>query len=116
MYGLIILALIAVYYTQDSAETRKVTWTEFEQAALNGDITKVVVSSENGSAKGSLTKDGAKSLKMEIPEGGEARIETDIPSPEKFQDRLDQWNNYLAENGKGSIELNFEKGSSLTKF
>jgi len=53
---------------------------------------------------------------MEIPEGGEARIETDIPSPEKFQDRLDQWNNYLAENGKGSIELNFEKGSSLTKF
>jgi cell division protease FtsH len=116
MYGLIILALIAVYYSQDSAETRKVTWTEFEQAALKGDISKVVVSSENGSAKGFLTKDGAKSLKMEIPEGGEARIETDIPSPDKFQDRLDQWNNYLAENGKGTIEINFEKGSGLSKF
>ncbi len=116
MYGLIFLSLIALYYVQDTSETREVTWTQFENAALQGEIKKVVVSTESGTAKGYLTKEGAKALKVPTNEGSDARIEAVIPSPDKVQDRVDGWNAALEKEGKTTIELNFERGSNLTKF
>ena len=38
MYGLIALSLLALYYFQDGSQTRDVDWTDFEKAALAGNV------------------------------------------------------------------------------
>lgn len=41
MYGLIILSLLALYYFQDGSQTKDVNWSDFEKAALAGDMDKI---------------------------------------------------------------------------
>ena len=43
MYAAIIIGLFALYYFQDSSQVQKVNWTEFEDAAGKGYITKITV-------------------------------------------------------------------------
>lgn len=117
MYGLICLSLIALYYFQDGSQSRNVDWTEFEKAALAGDIDKILVMSQNGVAEGYLTEQGAKNLKFETSPQitGDKKIETTIPSTDKIQEKIDAWNASLAEQGKPQIKVNYEKGSDLMK-
>ena len=117
MYGLIILSLFALYYFQDGSQIKEVDWTEFENAASKGYITKITVFSENNIAEGTLTSAGAKSEKMEAnPQiAGEMRLKTTIPSSDKLQDKIEVWNADLVKNGKQPISVNYEKGSDLMK-
>lgn len=117
MYGLLAFSLIALYYFQDGSQTKSVNWTEFENAALAGDIDKIVVQSQNGIAEGFLTEQGAKNLKFDMsPQmSGEKKIETTIPSNDKIQEKLDSWNAALTTQGKPEIKVNYEKGSDLMK-
>ena len=48
MYGLIIMSLLALYYFQDGSQTKNVDWTQFESAALKGDISKIEISDREG--------------------------------------------------------------------
>lgn len=116
MYMLIFLALVALFLLQDNSETKTVKWTEFEKSALAGDFSDIVVVSENRVAQGILTKEGAKKEGFDPNQVKEARLETNISSADKIQDKVDGWNAALKEEGKPAIDLSFEKGSSLTKF
>lgn len=117
MYALIILALLALFYFQDDSKEKKVPWTTFEQAAEQGQIERIVVMSENRSAEGFLTKAGAKAQGFEkADENIPIKIVTNIPSPDKIQDKIDGWNKTLQQTGKPAIEVEYEKGSSMTKF
>ena len=117
MYALIILALIALYYFQDNSERQEVPWTKFEQAAEQGQIKRIVVLSESAVAEGYLTPAGAKAQGMNnVPEGVTTKIVANIPSPDKIQDKIDTWNARLKSSGKPEIVVEYEKGSSLTKF
>lgn len=117
MYAMIIMALLALYYFQDGSQTKDVNWTEFEQAALNGDIKRIQVITVNGVAEGILTTQGAKNLKLKEDQfdGGERKIKTNIPSSDKIQEKIDQWNVVLKQQGKPEIEINYNKGSELMK-
>lgn len=117
MYGLICLSLIALYYFQDSSQTKNVDWTEFEKAAVSGDLDKILVLSQNGVAEGFLTEQGAKNMKFDMSPQmvGDKKIETTIPSTDKIQDKIDAWNAELARQGKPQIKVNYEKGSDLMK-
>ncbi len=118
-YALIILALCALYYFQDGSQVKSVDWTSFEEAAQKGEIDKIVVFSENSTAEGYLTKEGEKNPKYEFqnPMGmTEAKkIRANIPSPDKIQDKIDQWNAQLASQGKPELKVSYEKGSDIVK-
>jgi len=118
MYGLIIISLLGLYYFQDSSQVREVNWSEFEQAALKGYLSKIVVFSENGVAEGYVNNTGAKQLKFDTTTtfDGDKKIKANIPSPDKVQEKIDVWNTQLASEKKPEIEVTFEKGSNLMKF
>ena len=60
MYGLILLSLLALFYFQDASQTKEVDWTDFEKAALAGDMDKIMVFSETRTAEGFMTAEGQK--------------------------------------------------------
>ena len=117
MYALIILSLLALYYFQDGSQTKEVNWTDFEKAAQQGQMTRITVFPENGTAEGILTNEGAKAQGFELYKGmqGDNKIKATIPSRDKIQDYIDSWNATLASNGKAQIQVNYEKGSDLMK-
>lgn len=117
MYAIIAISLIALYYFQDSSQSKEVDWTDFEKAALAGDIDKITVTTQNGMAQGILTEQGAKNMKFDTSVAtGERKIITTIPSYDKIQDKIDSWNDALSKEGKPQIKVTYEKGSDLMKF
>lgn len=118
MYILIVACLFGLYYFQDSSQTKSVDWTEFEDAAKAGEISKIEVVPESGIAIGVLTKEGAKKQKMHDDIQGpdsEKRLKTTIPSANKIQDKIDAWNEQLAADGKPEMTVKYEKSSDFMK-
>lgn len=116
MYALIILSLLALYYFQDGSQTKDVDWTDFEKAAMNGDISKISVATQTGTAEGILTSQGAKNQKLDTNGfEGDMKIKTVIPSTDKIQEKIDSWNNALAQKGRPEIQITYEKGSDLMR-
>ncbi|MDE5774583.1 MAG: ATP-dependent zinc metalloprotease FtsH [Muribaculaceae bacterium] len=119
MYALIVLSLLGLYYFQENQLVVEVNWTKFEQAALDGDISKIEVFSESGIAEGTLTKQGIKNQKIQInnslTDAGDAKIKAVIPSAGKIQDKIDTWNSELQKAGKPQIAVSYERGSDFVK-
>ncbi len=118
MYALIVMSLLALYYFQDGSQTKEVDWTDFERAALAGDIDKIAVTPTEGIAEGVLTTQGAKNQKFDMSPtfSGDKKLITTIPSTDKIQEKIDSWNAELEKAGKPAIKVNYEKGSDLMKF
>lgn len=118
MYALIGLSLLALYYFQDGSQTKEVDWTDFETAARDGQVDKIIVFAENGIAEGFLTDAGAKKQgfdKVNSDFDGDKKIKTTIPSSDKIQDKIDGWNSYLVSQKRPEIKVTYEKGSDLMK-
>ena len=117
MYGIILLSLFALFYFQDSSQTKEVDWTEFEASAKAGDIDKIMVFPENKIAEGFVTPSGADKHQFDNNDAfsGEKKIKTTIPSPDKIQDKIDEWNSQLQAEGKPQIKVNYEKSSDIMK-
>lgn len=118
MYALIVMSLLALYYFQNGSQTKEVDWTDFEHAALAGDIDKIAVTPTEGIAEGVLTTQGAKNQKFDMSPtfSGDKKLITTIPSTDKIQEKIDSWNAALQKEGKPAIKVNYEKGSDLMKF
>lgn len=117
MYAMIGLAIVGLYYFQNNDQTRKVDWTEFEKAALAGDIERIVVVAANAEADGYLTDGGARRRKFDMQPGfeGQRKLETTIPSPDKIQEKIDSWNATLAAEKKPPIKVSYERGGDLMR-
>ena len=116
MYALIILSLLALYYFQDESHTKTVDLTEFEKQATDGDIESIIVNKQNQTAEGILNSQGVKKLDSSMHGlEGEVKIETSIPSADKFQDKVESWNAALKEAGKKEIAVKYEEGSDLVR-
>lgn len=117
MYGVILLSLFALFYFQDASQTKDVDWTDFEKAALAGDIDKIKVFAETNTAEGYVTDAGAKKHKFDNSDAfeGDKKIKTTIPSSDKIQEKIDSWNAALTAEGKPLIKVNYEKGSDFMK-
>lgn len=118
MYAIIILSLLALYYFQDSGQSREIDWTDFEKTAQAGQFEKISVMTQNGTAVGVLTSKAAKEKGFDMSSAfqGEKRLITTIPSSDKIQDKIDSWNTALAAEGKPQIKVTYEKGSDFMKF
>lgn len=120
MYALIALLLLALFYMQDGSNTKDVNWSEFEKAAVEGDIKSIVVQAQEGVAEATLTAQGAKNLKFESTNNttgfeAEKKIKATIPSTDKIQEKIDTWNVALTQAGKPAIQVTYEKGSDLMR-
>ena len=117
MYGLMALSLLALFYFQDASQTKEVDWTQFEKAATDGDIDKIVVLAEANIAEGYMTTEGAKKYHFDEKDTFDVdkKIKTTIPSSDKIQEKIDSWNAKLSAEGKPEIKVNYEKGSDLMK-
>ena len=117
MYGIILISLFALFYFQDASQTKEVDWTQFEESAQAGDIDKIMIIPEDRIAEGFVTSSGAEKHNFDNSETftGEKIIKTRIPSPDKIQDKIDEWNAALAAEGKPQIKVNYEKSSDFMK-
>lgn len=119
IYAILIIALLAMYYFQDGSQVKSVSWTNFEKAAQSGDIDKIYVFSESGVAEGIMTEQGEANKEYGFDSNSTLndtkKIKAEIPSTDKIQDKVDQWNSALAAEGKAPIQITYEKGSDLMK-
>lgn len=115
MYALIALLLISLYQFNDNTVTQKVQFTEFGKAVQEGDVSKVIINREDAVVEGILTKEGVKALKIKADPSEEVRIETQAPSADRMDVKIDAWNQELANAGKQPIAIEYENGSNLTK-
>lgn len=115
MYALIALLLISLYHFNDNTVTQKVEYTRFSEAVQNGDISKVIINRENAVVQGVLTKEGVKAMKIQADPAEEVRIESQAPSADRFDEKMDQWNKALIAAGQQPVDVEFENGNNITK-
>lgn len=117
MYALIILCLLGLYYFQDNSQIKNVNWTEFEDAAVDGQFDKITVLAESGIAEGHLNDKGLSSQKIpsKYSTNSDIMLKATIPSADKISDKIEQWNAQLKAEGKPEIAVTYEKGSDLMK-
>ncbi len=114
MYMLIAACIFGIFFFQDNTEDKNVDWSVFEKAAQDGDIDKIIVHYENKRIEGQMTPQGAKKHKFSNSEHSTGvRISASYGESVKIQERADQWNKKLEEEGKKPIDISYEKKSEL---
>ena len=111
MYGLIALAMFSIYVLNDNKLTEKVSWSEFEQWVNKGGVTRITVYSNSNDAEGQLSDSlAAVVFKGYKPaKGSHAIIETQIPSTDKFEEKVEQGR----KSGVFKGEIDYQKSSDL---
>ena len=114
MYGLITLGLLSVFWFGDQSLTREMSMTEFENTVKGGGVTKIIVYTNNNEAEAvlgdSLAQVVFKNENYKPQKGVQAKVKTDIPSSDKFTDKIDSWK----EQGVFTGEVTYEKGSDYS--
>ena len=111
MYVLILVALAGIYFSSNSSNSKEVSWTDFETWVQKKGVTEIKVYSSKKEAEGFLSKDMAKQVfgkgYVESP-GSRPSIVTNIPSTDKFHDKIEQWKAAKVFNGK--VDYNNDSG------
>ncbi|MDE6271628.1 MAG: ATP-dependent zinc metalloprotease FtsH [Muribaculaceae bacterium] len=116
MYALIVICLLGLYWFQDNSQVVDVDWTKFEESAQNGEMDKIVVLSESGTAEGHLNEAGIKAQKIDKRIVNESvMLKTTIPSNDKIADKIEAWNAALLSQGKPEISVTYKRDSDLSK-
>ncbi|MDE7471399.1 MAG: ATP-dependent metallopeptidase FtsH/Yme1/Tma family protein, partial [Paramuribaculum sp.] len=114
MYAIVVVFLIGILYLDDDSLSREVSYSKFENYVATGGVNKIIVLTNKNRAEGFLTDSLAQKV---FPEGSykagsgvKACIVTDIPSADKLQDKIDQWQ----ADGVFKGEVKFEKSSDYS--
>ncbi len=113
MYAIILLVLGGLYYLDQNSITKEVTYSEFEKYVTEGGVEKIVVYTNKNEAEAFITDSLA--AKIFTPsqytqgEHHDVKITTSIPSADKLQDKIDQWQ----KDGVFTGSVSFEKGSDF---
>lgn len=114
MYIIVLAFLGGMFFLDENTLTRTVDYSAFEKAVQSKGISKIIVYTGKNQAEGVLT-DSLASV-MFRPEhykpgsGTPAHLLTDIPSADKFQDKIDQWKSQGVFDG----DVKYEKSSDYT--
>ena len=121
MYALMILFLVSFYYLyQDGGYAQEVKWTQFESIVSKGGVKSITVYSNKNQAEAVLSDSLAKVVFKDLPaapvatnKGNAAapvKISTQIPSADKFDDKIEQWKQEGVFNG----EVDYKQASDLS--
>ncbi len=95
MYGLITLGLLSMYMLGDQSLTREMSLTEFEKTVKTGGVTKIIVYNNNNEAEAvlgdSLARVVFQAENFEPKKGLVAKVKTNIPSSDKFDEKIEGW-------------------------
>ena len=94
LYAIVIVVLLAVYYTGDNSAKKEVGWTEFDGWVQKKAISRIVVHSNQNEAEAEVMKAFASQVagsNYQPTEGGKVVITTTIPNVDKFEERVEQW-------------------------
>lgn len=116
MYAIVLLFLLGIYYLDDNSVTRTVSYSDFESYVVKDHgIRKIVVYTDKRMAEGFLTD----SLAHELFKGNGigdtqivAKVETDIPSADKFDSKIDEWR----ASGAFTGDVKYERSSQFSSF
>ena len=113
-YAIVIAFLVGMLYIDDNSLTKEVSYSKFEQYVGTGGVKKIVVFTNKNQAEAFLTDSLASKVFHEKQftsgKGQTAKILTDIPSADKLQDKIDEWQS----TGKFTGEVKFERSSDYT--
>lgn len=114
MYGIIFIVLLGIFYTQDNSTSKDVSWTQFEDYAMQGGFKSITVFQGKNSAEAVLSDSLANKVFDEgtLKKGSKAVVVTKIPSSDKLNDKIDQWK----ASGKFTGNVEYEESSGITSF
>ena len=107
LYAIVIVVLLAVYYTGDNSAKKEVGWTEFDGWVQKKAISRIVVHSNQNEAEAEVMKAFASQVagpNYQPTEGGKVVITTTIPNVDKFEERVEQWRKAGVFDGKVEYE------------
>ncbi len=114
MYAIIIICLLGMLWIDDNYQSEEVSYTELQDIIGGKGASKLIVYSNKKEAVAVLTDSAAKKQfkKYDPNLGREARVSTDIPSADKFQDQIEAWQASGAFKG----EVRYEKSSDIGSY
>lgn len=114
MYVLIGLALVGLFYFQNSGLEKEVGWSDFEKYVETKGVTKIVVYPQEGKINAYMTDSLAKVVfNMEVPErGASKKVKISVMAPSNVDEKIDQWKAQGVFNG----DVTYEQSSNITGF
>ena len=120
MYGLMALFLLSMYWmTRDADVAQEVSWTQFEKIVNDHGVKSITVYTNKDYLEAVLTDSAAKALTTQpkpadSPLFAETRptnkVTAQIPSPDKFSDRAEEWN----QSGAFTGEIKYDKADDYS--
>ncbi|MDE5970571.1 MAG: ATP-dependent zinc metalloprotease FtsH [Muribaculaceae bacterium] len=114
MYALIFLFLCGIFYIDNNDITKEVSFSKFEEYVSGGGVDEIIVITNKREAQAVLSDSLASKIFPESQykpgSGVKAHIMTEIPSADKLQDKIEQWQ----QDGSFTGEVKYEKGSDYT--
>ena len=112
MYALVIIFLAGTYLLDNNSITKEVSYSDFEKYVATGGVEKITIYSNDAEAIAQVNDSLASTIfnKEQIQKGTEYRITTRIPSADKIQEKIDEWNN----SGVFTGSVKYEKSSDFS--
>ena len=120
MYGLMALFLLSMYWmTRDADVAQEVSWTQFEKIVNDHGVKSITVYTNKDYLEAVLTDSAAKALTTQpkpadSPLLAETRptnkVSAQIPSPDKFSDKAEEWN----QSGAFTGEIKYDKADDYS--
>lgn len=112
MYALVIIFLAGTYLLDNNSITKEVSYSDFEKYVATGGVENITIYSNDAEAIAQVNDSLASTIfnKEQIQKGTEYRITTRIPSADKIQEKIDEWNN----SGVFTGSVKYEKSSDFS--
>ncbi len=115
MYAVIIILLLGILYIDDNSVTKEISFSEFENTVESGGVSKIVVFAKKGEAEAFLRDSTATKVlgsQYEANSGIVAKVVTHIPSADKLQEKIDNWQ----ASGVFKGEVKYEQSSDFSSY
>lgn len=115
MYAVIIILLLGILYIDDNSVTKEISFSEFENTVESGGVSKIVVFAKKGEAEAFLRDSTATKVlgpQYDANSGIIAKVVTHIPSADKLQEKIDNWQ----ASGVFKGEVKYEQSSDFSSY
>ena len=114
MYAIIMAVILGIYWSNDVNTSRDVSWTQFKQYVSQGAVDSIVVYSNKQEANAFVNDSLANVLFKGSKTSAHSKpfITTQIPSSEKFEENVKEWN----ESGAFKGDVRYETASDISSW
>ena len=113
MYVILLVVLGAIFYMDENSASEVLKYNKFVSVVEDGGAAQIIVNTDNKEAEAILKEEAARKQFQNLPEGTSlknARIVTNIPSVDKF----DEWIEQCRKSGVFDGDIEYERGGGLS--